>query len=125
MKISATFLGCAIFIAIIFITYNTIKIFFYRRKEEIETLKLLGATRSFIRFPFLIEGLFIGILGGTISSLALYGIHSLISFKGVAFLPSIKAIMISLPSQLYIFIPIVGAFMSFIGSFFAVGKIKY
>ena len=64
MKASAIFMGGAILIAIIFITYNTIKIFFYRRKEEIETLKLLGATKAFIRLPFLIEGLVIGLLGG-------------------------------------------------------------
>ncbi|HYA32332.1 MAG TPA: ABC transporter permease, partial [Thermodesulfovibrionales bacterium] len=41
---------------IIFICYSTVKILFYRRKEEIETLKLLGATRGFIRTPFVIEG---------------------------------------------------------------------
>ena len=55
MKLGAIIIGGAIFIAITFITYSTIKIFFYRRKEEIETLKLLGATRSFIRLPFLLE----------------------------------------------------------------------
>jgi cell division transport system permease protein len=125
LKVSAIFLGCATLIAIIFITYNTIKIFFYRRKDEIETLKLLGATRRFIRMPFLIEGLFIGLLGGIIGSLTLLGIHSLIAFKGVEFMPSIKSILISVPMQIYMSVPAVGALMSFIGSFIAVGKIKY
>jgi cell division transport system permease protein len=125
LKVSAIFLGCATLIAIIFITYNTIKIFFYRRKDEIETLKLLGATRRFIRMPFLIEGLFIGLLGGIIGSLTLLGIHSLIAFKGVEFMPSIKSILISVPVQIYMSVPAVGALMSFIGSFIAVGKIKY
>jgi len=46
---------------IIFICYSTVKILFYRRKEEIETLKLLGATRAFIRTPFVIEGGVIGV----------------------------------------------------------------
>jgi cell division transport system permease protein len=119
------FLGLAILIAIIFITYNTIKIFFYRRKDEIETLKLLGATKGFIRMPFLIEGLFIGVFGGIIGALALFGIHSLIVFKGVEFMPSIKAIIISVPLQIYMSVPVLGAIMSFIGSFIAVGKIKY
>ncbi|MDH4028019.1 MAG: ABC transporter permease, partial [Nitrospirota bacterium] len=67
MKISATFLGIAIFIAVVFITYNTIRILFYRRNEEIETLKLLGATKGSIRLPFLIEGAFIGVTSGVIS----------------------------------------------------------
>ncbi|HDH02179.1 MAG TPA: FtsX-like permease family protein, partial [Nitrospirae bacterium] len=42
--------------AIIFVCYSTVKILFYRRKEEIEIFKLLGATKAFIRLPFLIEG---------------------------------------------------------------------
>jgi len=125
MKISVTFLGFAIFIAIIFITYNTIKIFFYRRKDEIETLKLLGATRTFIRLPFLMEGLFIGVIGSAIGALALFGAQTLIAAKGAQFLPSFKAITITLPAQIYYYIPVSGAVMSIIGSFFAVGKIKY
>jgi cell division transport system permease protein len=125
MKASAIFLGWAILIAIIFITYNTIKIFFYRRKEEIETLKLLGATKSFIRLPFLIEGLVIGLLGGMIGSLALYGIHSLIVAKGFDVIPSIRAIIISIPDEIFHSIPVAGALMSLAGSFFAVGRIRY
>jgi len=125
MKASSIFLGGAILIAIIFITYNTIKIFFYRRKEEIETLKLLGATKSFIRLPFLIEGLVLGIIGGIIGSLALFGIHSLIVAKGFNFMPSVRAIIISIPLEIFLSIPIVGALMSIAGSFFAVGKIRY
>ncbi len=125
MKFSATFLGTAVFIAIVFITYNTIKIFFYRRNEEIETLKLLGATKGFIKLPFLIEGLFIGLLGGIIGSLALFGIHSLILIKGTEFLPAIRAMIISFPIEVYLSVPLAGAVMSFTGSLIAVGKIKY
>ena len=125
MKASSLFLGGAILIAIIFITYNTIKIFFYRRKEEIETFKLLGATKSFIRLPFLIEGLVIGIIGGIIGSLALYGMHSFIIAKGANFMPSVRAIIISIPFEIFLSIPVVGALMSIAGSFFAVGKIRY
>lgn len=60
---------------IIFNFYTTIKILFYRRKEEVETFKLLGASRGFIRAPFLIEGAVIGFVGGFISSLAITGLH--------------------------------------------------
>ncbi len=125
LKTSAVFLGCAILVAIVFITYNTIKIFFYRRKDEIETLKLLGATRTFIRLPFLMEGLFIGIAGGLISAAALFGIHSVISLKGVEILPSIRTLLVAPPVQAYIAIIIAGAAMSLAGSFIAVGRIRY
>lgn len=125
MKVSAVFLGGAIFIAIAFITYSTIKIFFYRRKDEIETLKLLGATRSFIRLPFLLEGLLIGILAGALSALGLFSVYSVIISKISGFLPSINIVMIPLPLKAYIPTPIAGALMSLLGSFVAVGTIKY
>ncbi|GBD96577.1 MAG TPA: ABC transporter permease [Nitrospirae bacterium] len=125
MKLGAIIIGGAIFIAITFITYSTIKIFFYRRKEEIETLKLLGATRSFIRLPFLLEGLIIGLLGGIMSSLVIFGIYSFTSLKMVEFLPSINLVMASLPFQVYLIVPLAGAVVSIVGSFIAVGKIRY
>jgi cell division transport system permease protein len=125
MKVIAIFLGSAIFIAIIFITYSTIKILFYRRIDEVETLKLIGATRTFIRLPFLIEGLFIGLAGGFISSLILFGIDYFFTVKLIEFIPSIKAIIMDMPVQAYMVIPAIGAVMSFIGSVFATGRIRY
>ncbi len=125
MKIFVLFLGAGIFIAIVFVTYSTIKILFYRRINEIETLKFLGATRGFIRLPFLIEGFSIGILGGAISSIALFGIYSFIALRLIEFLPSIRTIIIFLPVKAYMAIPLIGAVMSFIGSFFATGRIRY
>ncbi|HDZ62108.1 MAG TPA: ABC transporter permease, partial [Nitrospirae bacterium] len=71
MKIIAILFGAVIFVAIAFASYSTIKILFYRRKDEIETLKLLGATRGFIRAPFLLEGFFIGLSGGIAGFLGL------------------------------------------------------
>jgi cell division transport system permease protein len=125
MKVGSIIVGGAIFIAITFITYSTIKIFFYRRKEEIETLKLLGATRIFIRLPFLLEGFIIGLLGGIVSSLVIFGIFSFTSLRVIEFLPSVRLFMASFPYQVYIIVPLAGAAVSVIGSLIAVGKIRY
>ena len=46
-----------------FLISNTIKITIYARSTEIEIMKLVGATNWFIRWPFLLEGLFLGVLG--------------------------------------------------------------
>ncbi|RJQ54013.1 MAG: ABC transporter permease [Nitrospiraceae bacterium] len=125
IKIGSIVFGTAIFIAVTFITYSTIKIFLHRRKEEIETLKLLGASRSFIRLPYLMEGFFIGTMGGVLSSLAILGSYSFIMYKMVEFMPAIKFVMSSLPSMIYLVIPLGGAVMSLTGSFIAIGKIRY
>jgi cell division transport system permease protein len=124
LGVIALFLGVAIFIAITFITYTTIKILFYRRTEEIETMKLLGATRSFIKLPFLLEGLFIGLFSGIISSLTLLLIHSVTTIKLIEFIPSLRS-LVSLPVEAYLVLPLAGAALSLMGSFFATGRIRY
>lgn len=65
-----------IIIITIFTIYTTIKLTIYSRKEEIETLELVGATQEFIIFPFYIEGGLQGILSSGIALLILYIIYS-------------------------------------------------
>ncbi|MBC8413159.1 MAG: ABC transporter permease [Nitrospira sp.] len=125
LKAGVIILGSAIVIAIVFITYNTIKIFFYRRRSEIETLKLLGATRTFIRLPFLLEAIFIGMAAGLLSAAALFGIHFFVTNKLPNFLPAVSMLKIILPAVVYLILPLAGAAVSFTGSFIAVGKIRY
>lgn len=125
MKIIVVLLGSIIFTAIAFSTYSTIRILFYRRIDEIETFKLLGATRGFIRLPFLLEGLFIGIFGGVAGFLGLLAIYYFTTSEIIEFIPSIKGMMIFFPLETYPVAPLAGAVMSLIGSFFAIGKIRY
>lgn len=125
LKIGAICFGFAMLIAITFITYCTIKIFFHRKNDEIETIKLLGATRAFTRLPFLIEGIFIGTMGGIISSVVIFGAYSFATLKIIEFLPSIGLMLSSIPLLAYLLIPFAGATMSLLGSFIAVGKIRY
>lgn len=125
LKVVAVFFGGAIFTAITFITYSIIKIFFHRRKYDIDTLKLLGAPRGFIRIPLLIEGMFMGSMGGVLSSLALFVTYTFAYMKIVEYVPSIKLVITTLPLFVYAIVPLAGAVMSFMGSLIAVGRIKY
>lgn len=125
MRIIAIILGSIIFTAIAFVTYSTIKILFYRKAEEIETLKLLGASRSFIRLPFLIGGVFIGLLSGILSFFTLFGLYEFTTYRIMELLPSIKGTMNFFPPTLYPVLPLGGALMSLIGSIIAIGRIKY
>ena len=59
-----------------FIMSNTIKLTTYGRREEIAIMKMVGATDAFIRTPFVIEGLILGILGGLLGFLAEWGLYS-------------------------------------------------
>ncbi|MCR5091002.1 MAG: permease-like cell division protein FtsX [Oscillospiraceae bacterium] len=62
-----------------FIMSNTIKLTTFGRREEIAIMKMVGATNSFIRTPFVIEGLILGLLGGALGFLAEWGIYSMLN----------------------------------------------
>ena len=60
---------------------NTIKLATYSRKEEIAIMKMVGAGNAFIRFPFVVEGMILGLLGGGIAFFIEWGLYSLVTEK--------------------------------------------
>ena len=66
-------------IGAIFIISNTIKLTVYARRKEISIMKYVGATNSFIRWPFIVEGMLIGILSAAISILLVGGGYKVIA----------------------------------------------
>lgn len=63
-------LGLGVFIAVsaIFLVANTIRLAIYAKRKIIQTMKLIGATRMFIRIPFILEGLLQGLIGGVLAA---------------------------------------------------------
>ena len=65
----------------VFIIANTIKLTVHARRKEISIMKYVGATNNFIRWPFVVEGILIGIMAGAISLLLVGGSYNLIAGK--------------------------------------------
>ena len=65
----------------IFIIANTIKLTVYARRREISIMKYVGATNSFIRWPFSVEGIVIGIISAAISVLIVGGVYKIVAAK--------------------------------------------
>ncbi len=63
----------------IFIIANTIKLTMHARRKEISIMKYVGATNGFIRWPFIVEGMIIGIVASLISILIVGGVYNLIA----------------------------------------------
>lgn len=63
----------------VFIMSNTIKLATFGRREEIAIMKMVGANNGFIRLPFVVEGLALGILGGALAFVAEWGIYELLT----------------------------------------------
>lgn len=67
----------------IFIISNTIKLTVHARRKEISIMKYVGATNSFIRWPFIVEGMIIGILASAISIVIIGGAYSVLAEQAV------------------------------------------
>ena len=67
----------------IFIISNTIKLTVHARRKEISIMKYVGATNNFIRWPFIVEGMIIGILASAISIVIVGGAYSLLAEQAV------------------------------------------
>lgn len=83
-----------------FLISNTIKVTIMARKREIGIMKMVGATNAFIRWPFFIEGVMLGLLGAAITMGILYvGYEQLIiaAAEGMAFLQLIPTSQVWLP----------------------------
>ncbi len=75
---------CSMFFLIaLFITSNTVRLAFYSRKLEVEIMRIVGASESFIKAPFYVEGLLQGFLGGFLGLLVLLITYLTIS-SGIA-----------------------------------------
>ncbi len=64
-------LSMMLFVAL-FVIVNTIRIAVHARRDEIEIMQLVGATDAFVRWPFILEGMFVGALGATLSLAVLF-----------------------------------------------------
>lgn len=111
----------------VFLISNTITIGINSRREEIGIMKLIGATNTFARTPFLIEGIVIGFVGALIPLVALFfGYRELVSYvmgefhllTGVLqFLPAVELFRTLIPVALILSVGI-----GFFGSFFTTRK---
>ena len=77
LKFIGVFLGVFLFLTIIFIISNTIKLTLYSREEELNIMKFIGATETYIKGPFLAEGIIRGFLGAAGSIILMYIIYRL------------------------------------------------
>ncbi len=109
----------------IFLICNTIKLTIFARKNEIEIMRLVGISNRVIKLPFVIEGLFLGIIGSIIPIIVtIWGyIFTYDSLEGYLFTNFIKMIE-PLPFTIYVsgILLIIGAVVGIIGSYTTVRK---
>lgn len=77
LSVIAVAIIVVLFLISLFIISNTIRLTVYSRRLEISIMKSVGATNGFVRFPFVIEGMILGVLSGTIGFGLVWGVYEL------------------------------------------------
>ena len=109
-----------------FLIANTIKLAIYSRKREIEIMRLVGASNISIKIPFILEGLFIGLIGSIVPILiVIFGYTSLFDFFGGKLFGSALASLVSPIPFIYNvsgILLVIGIVVGMVGSYQAVKK---
>lgn len=109
--------------AVLYIVINTIQLTVYARRQEIEIMKLVGATDSFVRWPFLLEGVYLGIIGALISIFLLLEGYTILYGKAKSFtriLPILSGFEVT--TDLIVFLLAMGIFFGALGSSLSVRR---
>jgi cell division transport system permease protein len=124
LDFGAVVLGLTLSLAAVFIISNTIKITVMARRDELEIMRYVGATESFIRLPFLVEGVIQGMAGAALSLGLLGGVHTLLASRSDQ--PLLKMLNIEslafLPLSAIGAILLAGMVLGGLGSLASVGK---
>ncbi len=114
----------ALVLLAIYLIYNTIKVTIATRKDEIIIMRNVGAKNGYIRAPFLVEGIIIGVIGSIIPiGLIIYGYYRLYNLSG-GVLAGVLSLIPVFPYILYLSLALllIGIVVGFIGSYISVCK---
>jgi cell division transport system permease protein len=125
VRIIGIFFGSILMFTATFSISNVIKLMVLSRRDEIEIMRLVGATNTFIKGPFISEGVLQGLIGGGFAIAGLFGLYQLILTKLLA----LRAPFFS-PGQIQFLSPLMmtvlvggGMMVGFIGSYLSLRKL--
>lgn len=114
-----------LFLVALFIIANTIRITMFSRKLEINIMKAVGATNGFIRWPFFVEGILLGVISAIVSLGVLWGLYELITVSFADLLRSFNFSLVPFKDyalqMLGVFL-LIGVFTGGVGSMISMNK---
>jgi cell division transport system permease protein len=120
LRTAGTVILLVIGVIVLFIIVNTIRLAVFARQEEIEIMRLVGASDAFIRWPFVFEGAMVGLLGAAITLAGLYLLSEPIASFMVDFFRVLPLSFGSLANQLIVLVTAAGLGLGILGSWVSV-----
>ncbi len=121
MKYGGITLAVLLGVSVVFIISNSVRLALYSRGQEIELMQWIGATRGFIKGPFLMEGMMLAMLGTALAVGILAALFYALPREAALFLSGPGALDF-LPPPVVIFMILAGGLLGLIGGLVSVGK---
>ena len=122
IRLGGFVIGGLLCMGVLFIVMNTIKLTIYSRKEEIEILKMVGATDWFVKIPFMLEGMIQGIVSGVLALSILFLAYVIISSEKMKVLNLAVFDFVFIPNEYILSVFLLSVALGLVGSFIAVGR---
>lgn len=121
IKIISDISAIALLVISIFLITNTVKLTINARRKEIGIMRLVGAKSWYIKVPFVIEGMIIGLIGGVFAYiLSTYGYSKALDLEAISFLRNSLVPANTLRTSILMFIPLIGMAIGSVGSSIAI-----
>ena len=117
-------LGGILVLAGVFTISNVIRLTVYARQDELDIMRLVGATRSWVKGPFVMEGMIQGGLGGLVSVALLWLCFRLFAADAMAASDLMGRAVVFLPADVCLFIVLGGMVVGVVGSLVSLGRLR-
>jgi cell division transport system permease protein len=124
VRLVGGFLGGILVLAAVFTISNVIRLTMYAREDELDIMRLVGATRPYVRGPFVVEGMIQGGLGGLLSVGLLYLAFRVLAPDMLAASDLLGRAAVFLPVQMCLLIVVGGMLVGIIGSLVSLGRLR-
>jgi cell division transport system permease protein len=117
-------LGGILVLAAVFTISNVIRLTVYARQDELDIMRLVGATRSYVKGPFVLEGMIQGGLGGLVSVVLLWIAFRVFAAEALAASDLMGRAVVFLPAELCLMVVAGGMAVGVVGSLVSLGRLK-
>jgi cell division transport system permease protein len=119
---AGAFLGAILVLAAVFTISNVMRLTMYARQDELDIMRLVGASPAYVKGPFVLEGMIQGGLGGVLALALLWGIFQMLSRDVLATSDLLGRTAIVLPPTLAALIVLGGTLVGLTGSLVSLGR---
>jgi cell division transport system permease protein len=117
-------LGGILVLAAVFTISNVIRLTVYARQDELDIMRLVGATRGYVKGPFVLEGMIQGGLGGLVSVVLLWIAFRIFAADALAASDLLGRAVVFLPADLCLLIVVGGMGVGVVGSLISLGRLR-